>query len=427
MVSVYNCGDVMTDVLVCFGYPSEDEISAVHRFDSDIKILIVGPNTTPNSWSYVNRKYLRKVIIYRRSFFGTNFVDNFCAEIAQKKFEVVGVVCVSAWEGSNFPMLAAELAAALALFGPDPSALDYVRDKFLASKLLLSFGYNVPKTYDNWESIDWRSRCENSLFVIKPRTASGGSKDVEVFDKESILNGKDAKLVSLDFTKFFIEEYVEGNLISVDSFSSSDEYVPFGVMLKSISSGKYRVEMGGVYASPNSHRWKKYNDIQRALIKDLNLGNCFMHVEYLEDSNNNVYIIDINPRVGGGPVKELCKKSYGFDLSEALISASIARRRLVTSSQKYRPFAVAAIYSDFYSYFDGYFLDKSVDVSSWKSVSLSHELVKRGTLIGFPHSNRDRLGFVFGESECSIDFDTLEESLESLRSLVKIRWTRFDK
>ena len=39
MVSVYDCGDVvMTDVLVCFGYPSEDEISAVHRFDSDIEL-----------------------------------------------------------------------------------------------------------------------------------------------------------------------------------------------------------------------------------------------------------------------------------------------------------------------------------------------------------------------------------------------------
>jgi len=158
--------------------------------------------------------------------------------------------------------------------------------------------------------------------IIKPLINSG-SRGVFKCEYADELHDfiKEAQLYCED-NKFIIEEYVEGDEISVEAFVFNGEVCILQITDKIISESPYNVELGHFQPSKYSNKKKEINCLLQKVINLLGFNNAVIHPE-IKINGGNITIIEIGPRLGGDYItSKLVPLSTGVSIEEIQIRLS---------------------------------------------------------------------------------------------------------
>ncbi|EFB72610.1 argininosuccinate lyase [Providencia rustigianii] len=224
---------------------------------------------------------------------------------------------------------AAAVSHALGLPAPNLTSLATCRYKHQTRQQLHHLDANCRyKVCNINNTLDISKMC--FPLVVKPCDDSGSSKvtvchsmeDLDLAIKELTefrTNHRGYKLSST----YLVEEFIEGDEYSAEAYWDTTLacWQILGITKKYTTSGKYSVEIGHdfPYESPLSAKI-----IQTVILwlTHVNLSHTVAHVEF-KLHNNDIKLIEINPRVAGGMIDKLCERATGFDLIECYLSLHV--------------------------------------------------------------------------------------------------------
>ena len=238
-----------------------------------------------------------------------------------KKYNAKGLV--TAATDHPLPMMS-KIAKALNLPFPSYDSIDSTLDKWKFKELL--YKHNIPhakgQLISHREQIDTISELLKFPVILKPIKGSGSKG---VFKCETIAEVKDFFDDSMKYSKdgeVLVEEYIEGDEISVEALVYDKKLDIIQVTDKIVSKPPYNVEMGHIQPSKYSFRFNEIYETIKKTIEATGLNNCAIHPE-LKINENGVFIIEIGPRLGGDYItSHLVPLSTGVNMEKELINIS---------------------------------------------------------------------------------------------------------
>lgn len=249
--------------------------------------------------------------------------------------------------------LTARLAELLGLPGPQPDATDKARDKAATRRAMRQNGLPTPPVYEIRCDADVEKAAEVVGFpaVLKPVSgaASVGVKKVESLEElratyearhqelgslvvssgnivkdDGSQGGKAIGAASVIGARFLLESYLDGDEVDVDVIMSDGEWQFAAVSDNGPTLEPYFNETWAV--SPSLLPRKKQVELRElavSSVKALGFQEGIFHVELKYTSNHGPQLIEVNARMGGGPVYATNLRTWGVDLvEEALFCAA---------------------------------------------------------------------------------------------------------
>jgi len=257
--------------------------------------------------------------------------------------------------------LTARLAEALGVPGPAPESTDQARDKFLTRQALARNGLPTPPVYEilSEQDIDPAICTVGFPAVLKPVSgaASVGVKKVEneaelwsaysarhhelgsmVISSGAIIkdDGQQGAAVGASAVigaRFVLESYLDGEEVDVDVVMSDGEWQYAAVSDNGPTLEPYFNETWAVSPSllPRD-RQLALRELAVSSVKALGFQDGIFHVELKYTSQHGAQLIEVNARMGGGPVYSTNLKTWGVDLVEETLfcAAGIPSRPVAT-------------------------------------------------------------------------------------------------
>jgi len=225
---------------------------------------------------------------------------------------------------------AARLAKVFGLSGADPEAVALCRSKWKQRERFRRSGLRVPRFW-RVDSVE-RARdilAEESLpLVVKPSQASGSvgvrlcRSENEVIRHVGLLLGLDTDERGFSVPKdVLIEEYLDGPEYSVEMFGLR----AVGVTRKHLSPEPFFVELGHDYPARLSDQLAQALREEALLsLETVGLRWGPSHVE-IRLTGAGPVVIEINPRLAGGYIPELVRRTSGVDLIRSTLLAVMGR------------------------------------------------------------------------------------------------------
>lgn len=294
-----------------------------------------------------------------------------------------------------FAATAAEVAATLALPGPDPLALARCRHKDRQRAVLSGAGVPVPayRPVSDAETAVEAADTIGCPVVVKPTTGSG-SVGVRLCPDAASAGAHAARLLAAGVDErcrrtpriALVERYLPGREYSVETF---DETV-VAITRKHLGPEPYFVETGHdlpAVLSPGDA--DAFTAVTRAALRALGLCWGAAHTE-LRATPAGPVVVEVNPRLAGGMIPALVRSATGADLVDAVIMGVTGdrprpvARRLGYASIRFvlldRPGIVTGSGG----------LDEARALPGIEQVALT---VTPGTPVTPTHSFRDRVGY----------------------------------
>ncbi|MEL3960609.1 ATP-grasp domain-containing protein [Lysinibacillus endophyticus] len=203
------------------------------------------------------------------------------------------------------------------------------KEKF--RKFLKENNFNTPraKAYDKFEDALKDIQQFKLPVMIKP-VDSSGSKGVSKIDSIELLQEKvEIALNSSRVKRFIIEEFIESKYYHVggEGFSVNGKLVYRCFVNEHFPQNAYLnqfVPIGSTYPCilPNRIQGKIHNEIQKVLDL-LNMKTGAYNFDIRLDDNENIYLIEIAARNGGGELQNIVKYATEFMLNENIINAAL--------------------------------------------------------------------------------------------------------
>ena len=160
--------------------------------------------------------------------------------------------------------------------------------------------------------------------VVKP-IPSSGKKGLSMATTEEEFKQAIKYAHSVLCDSILIEEYISGDEVSVESISCRGKHYVVQITDKESLGAPHFVEIG--HHQPTQKTAKVVNrirDIMPKLLDKVGFVTGAAHTELKIDENDNIYLIEINPRGGGDEIStKLVKLSTGYDYIKSMISASL--------------------------------------------------------------------------------------------------------
>jgi len=218
--------------------------------------------------------------------------------------------------------IAATVARALGLPGPDPEGIAIARDKKRQRQAFDAAGLRSPR----WLQVDSIADLVSALTalggraVIKPTDGSGsvgvrlvGSAADAIKAAQAVRAGSSAERRAV-----LVEEYVSGPQYSVELFHG----VPVGVTRNHIGAPPSFIETGHDFpATCNAEATEALSDLARRAVAALGVAWGPSHVE-LRMTDNGPVLIEVNARLAGGQIPTLVRLATGIDLVGAAVTAA---------------------------------------------------------------------------------------------------------
>eukprot|EP00933_Yihiella_yeosuensis_P032052 TRINITY_DN25639_c0_g1_i1.p1 TRINITY_DN25639_c0_g1~~TRINITY_DN25639_c0_g1_i1.p1 ORF type:complete len:530 (+),score=96.62 TRINITY_DN25639_c0_g1_i1:34-1590(+) len=257
--------------------------------------------------------------------------------------------------------IAARLAEAMGLPGPLPEAVDRARDKYATRGSLREAGLPTPPNHEICceEDLIPAMRAVGFPAVLKPVSgaASVGVKKVESeAELRSAYLERDRELKSLVISsgaivkddgqqgttidaqnvigaRFLLESYLDGDEVDIDVVMSEGEWQYAAVSDNGPTLEPYFNETWAV--SPSLLQRQKQvalKELAISSVKALGFEDGIFHVECKYTSSNGPQLIEVNARMGGGPVYDTNRRTWGVDLVEETLfcAAGIPSRPAVS-------------------------------------------------------------------------------------------------
>ena len=161
--------------------------------------------------------------------------------------------------------------------------------------------------------------------VIKPKSG-GGKTGVSFATDNRSFEEAISYAQSVSDEDILVEEYVEGNEVSVESISYQGKHYVVQVTDKDNSGPPHFVELGHHQPSALSVELRrKISIVVKQILEKIGFMNGASHVE-LRVTNNQIYLIEVNPRGGGDHISnKLVSLSTGYDYVKAMIDVALGQ------------------------------------------------------------------------------------------------------
>lgn len=219
-------------------------------------------------------------------------------------------------------------------------------------------------------------------FVLKP-VKGAAKKGVNFIDKDTCKLELEEELKTVDF---MAEQYIGGQEYSVESISYNGKHQVVQITEKVSTGAPHFVELEQHQPARLSSLLKdKIYKLIPEILSSVGFVSGASHVEIKIDNQNNVYLIEVNPRGGGDHISDtLVVLSTGFDYLKAIIEVALGVYKPIRITAK----AYAGIYflsaysSRLLKYFSGDSKAWMIE-RSWDRKELVHSC-----------SNYDRNGYI---------------------------------
>lgn len=202
--------------------------------------------------------------------------------------------------------------------------------KDLFRAFLKENGFNCPQSYDTDDNIDAMKEIVGFEFplMVKP-VDSSGSRGVSRIDSIDELNH--AFDVALGFSKVkrvMIEEYIEKThdyMVGGDIFVLNGKVAFWGLMncIRDTSVNVF-VPVGKSFpAFITDEQFSIIKNTINSLLARLKIRFGAFNVELMFGKNNQLFMIEMNPRNGGNRIPEILKTITGVDLIKATVEAPL--------------------------------------------------------------------------------------------------------
>lgn len=247
--------------------------------------------------------------------------DDFDATLSvAKKHSVAALVTAAA--DNPLPMMA-KIAETLNLCFPSYDSVMSVLDKSMFKSLLQK--HQIPcASGSSFHISDPPNLTQMSFPVIIKPNKNSGSRGVVKCNSIAELEAEIANVQGFcKDGRYIIEEFIEGDEISVEGFVFSGKLEIIQITDKVLSRPPYNVEMGHIQPSKYIKRKDEIAAYLQKLIEVTGLDNCAIHPE-LKVNRKGIYIIELGPRLGGDYItSHLVPLSTGINMEHALIKIAI--------------------------------------------------------------------------------------------------------
>lgn len=201
--------------------------------------------------------------------------------------------------------------------------------KDLFRPFLIEHGFNSPKSMG---FSDLQTARDFFISLGKPAMVkpsdSNGSKGASRVDSEADFEGAFNKAMSFSRQKIVIvEEFLirDGHQIAGDGFIVDGELVFAGFMSEHFDKlCNPLVPIGESYPSYISDELKANAKAEiNRLMKLLNMKFGAINMDFIIDSEGEVYIIEIGPRNGGNLITDVIREASGIDLAKCTVQAAL--------------------------------------------------------------------------------------------------------
>ena len=245
---------------------------------------------------------------------------------------------VTFWERDV--LLAAKVSQRLGLPGLNIQSARKSRDKFMMRETLARHGMPGPRFKKVEDLNDFREGLKEIGFpaVLKPLSGTGGRNVVKIDSaEEEELETTFATLHQLSQPlqdplyccnpgKFVLEEYIDGDEVSIEGFVDEDTIHLIAITDKSPLRGPYFVEVGDLMPSLHSKKiQEQIMTVTKESIKALGYNNCGIHGE-LKLSKAGPRIIEIAARLGGDYLCDFVEMIYEIDMVKAVLEIALGKK-----------------------------------------------------------------------------------------------------
>ncbi len=200
-----------------------------------------------------------------------------------------------------------------------------VRELLRESSILYQPSYYVIKSLEELTKI---KKKIDFPCIVKPVDDSG-SNGVLKCDNFETLNGHIQILFSIKTNArnqkkenlILIEEFVEGDEYSVETFSYKGHHQLIGITSKTVSESPYFVEKGHVYPAYDIQS-KKVSDAVMEILTLIKWETGPAHIE-IKIKDNKVFLVEFNGRLAGGMIPILINHAQGLDLLTEQLKAAV--------------------------------------------------------------------------------------------------------
>ena len=160
--------------------------------------------------------------------------------------------------------------------------------------------------------------------VIKPETGNGKNGVCFVADEFQFSQAIQYAKQATDGI-VVIEQYIPGREVSVECISYKGQHYVIQITDKMVLGAPHFVEIGHHQPSSVSECVKrKIYDIIPNLLNAVDFKNGATHIELKVNNQNEIFLIEINPRGGGGEISnQLTFLSTGFDYIQSMIDVAL--------------------------------------------------------------------------------------------------------
>lgn len=267
---------------------------------------------------------------YAHEYFNVSTTDQEAVLKLAKTLKVDGILSYASDPGAP---TAAYVAEKLSLPGNPYESVKILQRKDLFRDFLKSNNFLLPesaafKYYK--DAYDYaKEKLTNNSIIVKPADSSG-SKGVRKLD--SLVNFHEDFDYALKYSLqkiVVVEEFIKKSIYEMDGdgfvWNGNLVFRCFGNQHNDIECNPYvPVGISFPYVQEESIQQKAHNIIDSILTKlDMKLGG--LNIEYLTDSNNNIYVLEIGPRSGGNLIPEVIKFATGVDLIAYAVDSAVGK------------------------------------------------------------------------------------------------------
>lgn len=227
-----------------------------------------------------------------------------------------------------FIEMASWLSEMLKLSGTNLQTVKMCRNKNIFYKKIAG-KFDTPKTECfSAKSVDAMNIELSFPVVIKPNNASG-SVGVKLCQNVEGAKKHIQFLHHNSNTEVLIQEYIDGEELSVEVCSFGDRNYILGITKKYLGDHPYFIEIGHDFPAVLSKEDEKnIRETVGKLLSFLNFDFGFCHIE-LKINKGKIVIIEINPRLAGGMIPILIQKATGLDVLDLLLDIYVKKSALI--------------------------------------------------------------------------------------------------
>jgi len=161
--------------------------------------------------------------------------------------------------------------------------------------------------------------------MIKPVMNSGSRGVIKCDGILEFQNKIEETIKHCENKGYLIEEYIQGDEISVETLVQGNKIHIIQITDKIVSAPPYNVELGHIQPSRYEYLRPAIEKLLQDIVDKLNLNNCALHPE-MKVYNNRLTLIEIGPRLGGDFItSHLVPLSTGINIEKQLINITLGK------------------------------------------------------------------------------------------------------